>query len=104
MKGYTKAIFSGLPTIELARIIRDYVIPNDHLYGLYHVASDPINKFDLLGKISEIYQKEIMITPSEDVVIDRSLNADRFNLATGYMPPSWTELIQDMHCYFKKYF
>ena len=41
--------------------------------------------------------KTITIVPSEDLVIDRSLNADRFQAATGYNPPPWPTLIQRMH-------
>jgi dTDP-4-dehydrorhamnose reductase len=44
VKGYRRAIFSGLPTVELAAIIRDYVLPRSDLSGLYHVASAPISK------------------------------------------------------------
>ena len=28
VKGFTRAIFSGLPTVELARVMRDFVIPD----------------------------------------------------------------------------
>jgi dTDP-4-dehydrorhamnose reductase len=97
VKGYVKAIFSGLPTFELARVMRDYIIPRPDLSGLYHVASTPINKYDLLGMIAEVYQKKIKIVADEEVVINRSLNAERFKEATGYIAPSWPELISFMH-------
>ena len=97
VKGFTKAIFSGLPTIELARVIRDFVLPNKRLHGLYHVSVDPIAKHNLLKLIAEIYGKEIDILPSEELTIDRSLNSDRFKAATGYQPPKWRDLIRAMH-------
>ncbi len=97
VNGYTKAIFSGLPTIELARVIRDYIIPNNDLVGLYHIAAKPINKYDLLSLIAERYQKKISIIPDEQMVVDRSLNADRFNKATGFVPPDWPLLIERMY-------
>jgi dTDP-4-dehydrorhamnose reductase len=60
-KGYVKAIFSGLPTIELANVICNYVIPNPDLFGLYHVASKAINKHDLLNLIArEIFVKHLL--------------------------------------------
>lgn len=96
VKGYTKAIFSGLPTIELAHVIRDVVLPQPELRGLYHVAAEPINKFDLLTLIAQSYRKEIEIVADEQLVIDRSLNAQRFRTATGYVAPAWPELIQKM--------
>ena len=94
VKGYTKAIFSGLPTIELAHVIRDVVLPQPALRGLYHVAAEPINKFDLLTLVAQSYRKEIEIVADEQLVIDRSLNAQRFRAATGYVAPAWPELIQ----------
>ncbi len=97
VKGYTRAIFSGLPTIELARVIRDHVLPDDTLHGLYHVSAAPIAKHDLLKLIAQTYAKQILIQPSEELVIDRSLNSDRFRSATGYQPPAWPELIDAMH-------
>lgn len=97
IKGFTRAIFSGLPTVELATIVRDTVLPHQELHGLYHVASKPINKFDLLQLIAKAYGKDTKINPSEELVIDRSLNADRFNQTTGYEPPEWSALIERMY-------
>lgn len=98
-KGYTRAIFSGLPTVVFAQVIRDVVIPHKALSGLYHVAAEPIGKFDLLKLIAEIYGKSIDIVPDEKLVIDRSLNADRFREATDYIAPDWRNLIKLMHSY-----
>ena len=91
------AIYSGLPTAELTRVILDYVIPDDQLSGLYHVASSPINKFELLKLVAEKYGKKITITPDETVCIDRSLNADKFHAATHYVAPDWPQLVNIMH-------
>jgi dTDP-4-dehydrorhamnose reductase len=98
-KGYTKAIFSGLPTVALAQIVRDVVIPRPDLSGVYHVAAQPISKYDLLKLIAEVYGKTIEIIPSDQVVIDRSLDAGRFRDATSYVAPGWRELIETMHAY-----
>lgn len=98
-KGFSKAIFSGLPTVVFAQVVRDYVLPNTSLTGLYHVAAEPINKYDLLKMIAKIYNKEIHIEPDDSLVINRSLNASKFNLATGYNPPNWQSLIKTMYQY-----
>lgn len=97
VKGYTRAIFSGLPTVELARVVGEYVLPRPQLHGLYHVAAQPINKFDLLQLVAQTYGKNIGIIPSDELVIDRSLNAQRFREATGYVAPAWSELVQRMY-------
>lgn len=96
VKGYTKAIFSGLPTVELARVVREVVLPKSELSGLYHVASAPIAKYDLLKLIADIYGKKIEIITDDALVIDRSLNAERFRAATGYVAPPWEELVKRM--------
>jgi dTDP-4-dehydrorhamnose reductase len=94
---FSRTIFSGLPTMVLAQIIRDYVIPKPELFGVYHVAAQPISKFDLLKLVAEIYGKTIELIPVDQPVCDRSLNAARFRAATGYEAPEWPELIKIMH-------
>ena len=98
-KGFGNAIFSGVPTVVLAQIIRDYILPRKDLRGLYHIAASPINKYDLLMLIAEIYKKKINIELDRSFKIDRSLNAAKFNSATGYNPPGWRELIEIMFHY-----
>ncbi len=94
--GYARAVFSGLPTVELARVIRNFVLPHPELHGLYHVSSRPIAKYDLLKLIARIYGKQIDIVRDDSVVLDRSLNSERFTLATSYVAPEWPELIGAM--------
>jgi dTDP-4-dehydrorhamnose reductase len=96
VKGYAKAIFSGLPTVELARIMHAFVLPNPALSGLYHLSAEPIDKYSLLKQVAETYRKKIEIVADEAVRIDRSLDSTRFRQATGYRPPSWPELILTM--------
>ena len=98
-KGFSRAFFSGLPTVVFAQIIRDVVIPHAELTGLYHVAAKPINKFDLLKLISDTYRKDIEIVLDDQFIINRSLNSDRFQKATSYIAPEWPELIKLMHEY-----
>lgn len=97
IKGFTKAVFSGLPTIEVARVVKEYVIPKPNLSGLFHLSVDPINKYDLLNLVASTYGKSIIITADDKLVIDRSLNSDRFRAATGFTPKPWPELIKNMH-------
>jgi dTDP-4-dehydrorhamnose reductase len=98
-KGYDRAIFSGLPTVVFAQVVRDVVIPRPELAGLYHVAAEPINKYELLKLIAKVYGKQIEIEADSKLAIDRSLNAQHFREATGYVAPGWEELIETMHVY-----
>ena len=95
--GFKKALYSGMPTVELARVISDFVIPNPFLTGLYHIAGPTISKYDLLRLIAKEYCKQIHIGPEKNFVINRSLNSDKFLKATGYTPPAWPKLIKMMH-------
>ena len=67
------------------------------LSGLYHVAAQPINKYDLLRLIGSVYQHPVIIEPDDSVTIDRSLNSHRFEQACGYLAPTWPVLIQNMY-------
>lgn len=97
INGFTKAIYSGFPTIEVVNIITNYVIPNETLSGLYHISSDPISKYDLLNIMKEVYNKDITINPFDDFILDRSLNSDKFMSITGYKAPSWKTMLTDMY-------
>ncbi len=97
VRGFSKAVFSGLPTVELARVMKDFVIPNPALNGLYHVAAAPITKLELLRLVARQYCKQIEIRPDDALVIDRSLDGSRFREATGYIAPDWPQLVHGMH-------
>lgn len=96
VKGYSGAIFSGLPTVELARVMRDFVLPNSELRGLYNVSAESINKYELLKLVAQVYGKAIDITPDDRLKIDRSLDSSRFREITGYQPAPWPELVRRM--------
>lgn len=96
VKGFTRAIFSGLPTIELSRVVRDFVLPRPDLHGIYHVSAAPIDKYSLLKLVADTYKKAIQLNPDGALVIDRSLDSSRFRMATGYVSPIWPELVREM--------
>ncbi|MDB5822796.1 MAG: dTDP-4-dehydrorhamnose reductase [Herminiimonas sp.] len=98
-KGFTRAIFSGFPTVVLSEIVRDVVLPRADLSGLYHVAARPIAKYDLLQLIAKTYGKQIEIVPDTSLRIDRSLDGRRFQSATGYVAPEWPVLVHAMHSF-----
>lgn len=97
VNGYTKAIYTGFPTVEMARIIAEYVIPNSQLTGLYHVSSESISKYELLQLVAKQYGKNIEIEPFDEFHCDRSLDSSRFKTVTGYASPSWRQMVEAMH-------
>jgi len=96
ISGFTKAIYSGFTTLEMARIVDRILTQHPALSGVWHVASEPISKFGLLQLCREKLGWEGVIEPNDEFVCDRSLNADRFNQATGYTPPSWEAMISEL--------
>jgi dTDP-4-dehydrorhamnose reductase len=97
VRGYKRAIFSGFTTYALAEIIAQIITDHPDMQGVWHVASEPISKFELLSLVEQVYGLDIQIEPDETVVIHRSLNADRFRRATGLVPPSWSDMIEQMY-------
>ena len=96
VKGFAKAIYSGFPTVVFAAIIDNLIRNHPKLSGLYHVSSEPINKFDLLKMIDEEYAANIEIDRDEDFRIDRRLDSTRFRSETGFAPAPWSGMIKAM--------
>lgn len=96
VRGRRRSIFSGVTTAEMAHIISDYVIPNATLNGLFHLSSSPISKFELLQLIADKHRPEIIVIPDHEVEINRSLIGEKFQVATGYIAPSWDAMISSM--------
>jgi len=96
VNGYTRAIYSGFTTLEMARIVEQILTQHPALSGVWHVASEPISKFDLLVLCQAKLGWDGVIEPDDSFVCERSLNAERFNAATGYTPPSWDTMISEL--------
>ncbi len=96
VQGYRRAVFSGLTTIALSRVILDVLLRHPHLSGLYHVSADPVDKQALLTMLNELFNVGAEILGVEDPAIDRSLRSDRFRAATGFSPPPWPDMLAQM--------
>lgn len=92
--GYIDYFFSGLTSVELSMIIRDYVLRNP-LSGVYHVAGPRISKFNLMASIREVYGVERVVTPNQNGWVDRSLDASRFYRETGYRQKDWVTMLTE---------
>ncbi|WP_430501018.1 dTDP-4-dehydrorhamnose reductase family protein [Micromonospora trifolii] len=95
--GYTRAIYSGVTTVEFARLLREVILPREDLTGLYHLAAEPISKYDLLRLVADVYGWRGELSPDADFVLDRSMRAEALAQVTGYRPPSWPDMIRLMH-------
>ena len=94
IKGYRNAIYSGVSTVVLARLIGDLLENHPALSGIYHVASQPIAKYDLLVRLRDaLGWYDITIKPDDAFQCDRSLVGARFEAATSWQAPDWDEMI-----------
>jgi dTDP-4-dehydrorhamnose reductase len=95
VEGFRGARFSGLTTYELSRVIRSVLLEHSELAGLWHVASEPIDKYELLLCLREALGIDCQVSPRDDPVVNRALDPSRFEGATGYRPPMWKDLAAD---------
>lgn len=96
VSGYKRAFYSGVTTNHLAEVVGNIIEFHPSLSGLYHVASQTITKYKLLHLIREAFHLYVEIAPDENFFCNRSLNGERFQRATGYVCPSWPELIEQL--------
>ncbi len=99
--GYSKAYFSGFPTVEIYKILLK-ILKRKKLYGIYHLSSQKISKYDLLKKIAKVYNKEIFIKKSSKIKINRSLNSRKLKKILNYKSLSWNKLILEMYKNYSK--
>ncbi|MDP8908832.1 MAG: SDR family oxidoreductase [Chloroflexota bacterium] len=96
VRGFRRAIFSGLTTAALARVLASVIAEHRALRGIRHVASAPISKHDLLCMLSDAYGLTVEIVPDDAVVCDRSLDGSRFEQETGLRAPPWTDMVAQL--------
>lgn len=96
VRGFRRAVFSGLTTDAFSQMVVSVIRNHPGLTGLWHVASEPINKFDLLTLLKDAYGVRVRIEADDMVVCDRTLDGARFCEATGYSPPSWPAMVAEM--------
>lgn len=96
VKGFAKARYSGITTNRMSIMVRDLILNHPNLSGIYQVSGPWISKFDLLGLVRDAFQLEIEIERDEDMVIDRTLDGDRFRTDTGLVTPSWQEMVIEL--------
>jgi len=93
VSGYRRAIFSGFTTHALADVIGWLLAEHSGLHGIWHVASEPISKYDLLCLLKEHYGLDVEIEHDDTFACDRSLDGREFCRATGFVPRPWPEMV-----------
>lgn len=92
--GYTKAFWTGVTTLTLAKAIEMAVIEN--LSGLYHlVNNESICKFDLLKLFNKhLRNDDLAISQCESVKVNKSLVNTRKDFS--FIVPSYEQMVIEM--------
>jgi len=97
IRGFRRALYTGLTTLELSRLIERLLTTRPDLSGVWHVASAAINKYDLLCRLAALLGRtDITIAPDDEFVCDRSLCGEAFEKAAGYRAPSWEDMLAEL--------
>tara|TARA_B100001175_G_scaffold302659_1_gene296916 strand:+ start:2994 stop:3860 length:867 start_codon:yes stop_codon:yes gene_type:complete len=93
INGYSKAIWSGVTTLELAKIIK--IAIDSHITGLYHVTNnEKISKYELLKLFNNHINKKFKINKNESIMNNKSLIDTRNKL--NYTVPNYNIMIEEM--------
>jgi dTDP-4-dehydrorhamnose reductase len=97
VRGFRRAIYSGLTTIEMSRLVARLATEHADLHGVWHVASRPITKYELLVALAtKLGRTDVEIVPDDEFVCDRSMRSEPFEAATGYQPPTWDAMLTEL--------
>lgn len=96
VRGFRNARFSGVTTARLATILAEVTERHPSLTGVYHVSGEAISKYDLLTMLNEWMRADVMIQPDDAMVVDRTLNAERFERATDIRRWPWPKMLSEL--------
>jgi dTDP-4-dehydrorhamnose reductase len=93
IEGYTGALYSGLTTMTMSKVILEIVDNFPQLSGIQQIASEAITKHDLLRKLNAALGLNLDICPDNTIIYDRTLDGSEFVEQTGIRIPTWDEMI-----------
>ncbi|MDP6823422.1 MAG: sugar nucleotide-binding protein, partial [Dehalococcoidia bacterium] len=96
IRGFARAMYAGMTTNRMSQLVKDLIIDHPELSGMYQVSGPWISKYDLLVLVREAFELDIEIERDEEVDIDRTLVGERFASDTGFMAPSWHEMVTEL--------
>lgn len=96
VRGFARAIYTGVTTAVMARLVERVLVAQPQLAGVWQVASTPISKLSLLRGLHERLPGTAEVVADESFVCDRSLDGSRFAAATGWHAPSWDAMLDEL--------
>lgn len=94
INGYTKAMWTGQTTLQLAKTME--VAAKEKAHGLFNTVPDhSISKCDLCGLFNKyLRNNSITINPVEGINADKSLKRTHFEF--GYLIPDYEQMVSEM--------
>jgi dTDP-4-dehydrorhamnose reductase len=94
VNGYTKSIWTGQTTLQLAKTIEKAAL--EKAYGLYNAVPDhSISKFELLNLFNRYFKGDsLKINPVEGILADKSLI--RTNYEFNFLIPDYETMISEL--------
>ena len=98
INGYTKAYWSGVTTLELAKATLELI--EQEITGLYQLCpKDKISKFNLLKLFAIVWDRDIKIIPFDNYNVDKSLVCTRNDF--NYPAPKFEKMLEEMKNWMK---
>ena len=94
--GYSNAMYSGLTTRSLSKVICKVAKEEVFGSGVFHVSAERISKYDLLNMVNKIYGCEKEIVEAQEPRIDRTLDSSLFRRLYGWEPEGWKTMVREM--------
>lgn len=93
LKGHTRAYWTGLTTLELAKVIKDIIA--QEITGLIQVVpEEKIDKWNLISLFNKIFRNNAVAIHKDDVYnVDKSLKSIRTDFK--YEVPTYEEMLND---------
>jgi NAD-dependent epimerase/dehydratase len=94
IKGYTKAMWTGQTTLQLAKTME--VAAREKAHGLFNaVPNYAISKYNLLQLFNQYMRNnEVQITPVDGIIADKALKRTRFEF--GYLIPDYEQMVAEL--------
>lgn len=95
IKGFSRALYTGVTTLEMSKVIAHLIVNKPNLSGVYQLASEAVSKYKLLTYLNEKMDLGITIHKDEEFICDRRLDGKAFEKDADYKIPSWPEMLDD---------
>ena len=97
IKGFTKAMYSGVSTHVMSRVVLDIIENHPEISHLHQLSTaEPISKYDLLCLARDAFKLDIEIIPDDSFEIKPTLDSAKLRTAMDVKVPSWEEMMAEI--------